>query len=171
MKTMKILTLTFLAIVTIMVSSCKKDKTESDLTNQIAGNYQGSLNLGTSKSTNGTASADVTKINDYTVQVHCYGTELDTTFMLELYENGNSMMVCFTDDDFYNEYGHHESENHHMMGNNGSWTTWQQHMDTDHNPGDEHYGNFNMDNHSFEYTFRMHNNQGNYTLKYTGTKQ
>jgi hypothetical protein len=171
MKTMKILTITVLAIISVMVISCKKDKTAGDLTNQVTGTYEGTLTLGALKSTSSLATTDVSRSNDYTVQIHCYGTDLDTTFMLELYENGNQMMVCVTGDDFYNEYGHDESENHHMMGDNGSYTSWEQHMSNDHESGDQHYGSFNMDSHTFDYTFKMHDNQGNYTLHFSGIKQ
>ena len=168
---MKTITITILAIISLMVISCKKDNTGTDLTNQVIGTYNGTLTQGAFKSGLSQAKTDVTKDNDYTVRIHCNGVELDTTFMLELYENGNQMMVCLTGDDFYNEYGHHQSENHYMMGEDGNWTNWEQHTGNDHESGDVHYGSFNMDNHSFEYTFNMHNSQGDYTLHFTGTKQ
>jgi hypothetical protein len=31
---------------------------------------------------------------------------MDTTFMLNYYENHDSVMVCMTDSDFEHEYGH-----------------------------------------------------------------
>ncbi len=171
MKTSKALTMIVLAIMLVMAISCKKDKSQSDLTEQVTGSYKGTLTPGTVKSVSSEATADVSRYNDYTVQIHCYGSELDTTFMLELYENGSTMMVCFTGNDFYREYGHNMSENHHMMGENGNWTNWGQHMSYDHNPNDKHYGNFNMNNHMFEYTFNMHNDTGDYTLYFSGSRQ
>jgi|AMWB02.1.fsa_nt_gi hypothetical protein len=171
MKTRKILVISAMIISTMVVVSCKKDKNESDLTNQVTGTYNGTLTQGALKSGAGSAKCDVSRFNDYTVEIHCYGIELDTTFMLELYQNANYMMACFTSDDFYNEYGHYESEDHHMMGNNGDWTNWDQHMSNDHESGDQHYGSFNTDDHTFDYTLKMHNNQGDYTLRFIGSKE
>ncbi|NIA03472.1 MAG: hypothetical protein GWP12_02920 [Nitrospirae bacterium] len=168
MKRIKSLPVIILALLAVVVVSCKKEAANEDLTKQVTGTYEGTLTTNGVKSTS-QATADITKYNDYTIQVHCYGDDIDTTFMLELYEDGNMMRVCFTDDDFYNEYGHHKSNDHHMMGDNGNWTNWSQHMSNEHGQNDQHYGYFNMNDHQFDYTFVISNNSGSYTQQFVGT--
>ncbi|MBC8320058.1 MAG: hypothetical protein H8E34_04980 [Bacteroidetes bacterium] len=144
------------ALLMVSISSCKKDNNqdETDLTKDVIGTYEGTLTTNNSKTTS-PAISEISSINKYTIQVHCYGDYIDTTFMLELYQDGNMMNVCFTDNDFYNEYGHNQSENHHMMGDNGNWTNWQNHMNNDHDQNDNHYGYFDINEHIFDYTFNI----------------
>jgi len=101
MKSLKKLSILTLAVLTIAFVSCKKEETETNLTNGLTGTYEGSLTTNGLKGTS-PATANITAVNNYTIQVHCFGDEIDTTIMLELYEDGNMMRVCFTDDDFYN---------------------------------------------------------------------
>lgn len=67
--------------------------------------------------------------------MHCFGETLDTTFMLDYYENNDSVMVCLTGNDFTTMYGHRLGEGHHSS--------------------DEHFGGFDMNERSFTYSFRM----------------
>jgi hypothetical protein len=173
MKSLKILSIIALAIFSITLISCNKDdnQDEPNLTSGLTGTYTGTLTTNGLKGTS-PATVDITAVNNYTIQVHCYGDDIDTTIMLELYEDGNMMRVCFTDDDFYNEYGHNQSENHHMMGgNDGCCTNWSQHMNNDHQPNDKHYGYFNLDNHQFDYTFNVKTPSATYTQQFVGTIQ
>jgi len=170
MKSLKKLSILILAVLTIAFVACKKEETETNLTNGLTGTYEGALTTNGLKGTS-PATANITAVNNYTIQVHCFGDEIDTTIMLELYEDGNMMRVCFTDDDFYNEYGHHESNDHHMMGNNGGWTNWSQHMNSGHQGNDKHYGYFNMDNHQFDYTFNVTTPSATYTQQFVGAIQ
>lgn len=172
MKTSKILLIIALAIFSITLISCNKDDNQVDtnLTNGLIGTYNGTLTTNGLKGAS-PATADITAINNYTIQVHCYGDDIDTTIMLEIYEDGNIMRVCFADDDFYTEYGHHQSENHHMMGGDGGWTNWSQHMSSDHQPNDKHYGYFNINDHQFDYTFNVKTPLDTYTQQFVGTIQ
>ena len=173
MKSLKILSIIALAIFSITLISCNKDdnQDEPNLTSGLTGTYTGTLTTDGLKETS-PATADITAINNYTIQVYCYGDDIDTTIMLELYEDGNMMRVCFTDNDFYNEYGHSQSENHHMMGDNESCcTNWSQHMNNEHQGNDKHYGYFNKDNHQFDYTFNVTTSSATYTQQFVGVIQ
>ncbi len=172
MKSLKVFSIIAMAITVITIVSCNnKNQANPNLTKAVIGTYEGTLTTNNLKGTS-PATADISAVNDYTVQIHCYGDDLDTTFMLELYEDGNTMRVCFTDEDFYSQYGHGKTEQHHMMGNSGSWTNWSQHMGNDHGQGDVHYGYFNMSDHQFNYTFNIDITEGNtYTQEFSGILQ
>jgi hypothetical protein len=168
MKTLETVFVVALAAMT----SCDTNNglTRPNLSNQVAGTYNGTLKSSLTQSEI-PAAAVVSSVNDYTIMVHCYNTVYDTTFSLELYQDtGNMMRVCLTDKDFKNEYGHDMSANHHMMGGNmGNWTSWQQHMTAEHNPDDEHYGYFDMSTMTFTYTFDLMATSG-YTQSFTGKR-
>jgi hypothetical protein len=80
------------------------------------------------------------------------------------------MRVCATDSDFKNQYGHNMSANHHMMGSNSNWTSWQQHMSVEHNPDDEHYGYFDMNARTFNYTFDFTDKLNGYQQYFVGKR-
>lgn len=101
----------------IMVS-CSKKQNQVNLTKDLVGTYQGQLTNSVTKTDTSSVST-ITYYNDYTVQVHCIGGDLDTTFLLELYPDGDYMMVCATGNEYLKEYGRYKESNHHMM-NNGS---------------------------------------------------
>ena len=168
---MKISMIALIAIA-ITVTSCNKaDNSQPNLTAGVTGTYDGTLTTNNLKGIS-PAKADITAVNDYTIEIHCYGEDIDTTFMLELYEDGDMMRVCFTDDDFYGEYGHNKQEDHHMMGGNGGWTNWNQHMNNDHGEGDQHYGYFDMNKGQFDYTFNIEVTGGTtYTQEFSGSRQ
>ena len=155
-----------LALVLIMFACDNStDMTDSEVT----GVYQGTL---TSKS-NGLdvtipATADITMFGDQ-IQVHCYGEGFDTSLQLDMYQNGREIMLCLTGDDFENMYGHMLGQGHmgggrmNDMRNNES--EWMHHLNDEHQDGDEHFGHFNMLNHSFNYTFR----KGDMDYHFAGT--
>ena len=87
------------------------------------------------------------------IEIHCEATNFDETLMLAIYENGNQMQVCYTGDAFEEMYGHMLGGGN-MMGNNSQW---MQHLNNDHEVGDEHFGGFNMQNHTFNFTFKTDN--------------
>ncbi len=166
----KFSSLAIVALAVVMVSCKKESVYDINLSQQVIGNYNGDLTT-SSPNTINPATTDITRINDYTVEIHCYGQDIDTTFNMELYEDGGMMRVCNTSQDFEKEYGHKQSENHHSMGMNNEWTNWGEHMSIDHSNGnDQHYGVFNMDNNSFDYTFNIKSASGNYTQRFVGKK-
>jgi len=75
-------------------------------------------------------------------------------------------MVCYTGADFEDMYGHMLGEGHmgdNMQGNN---IEWMQHLNNDHQQGDEHFGSFNMQDHSFNFLFKTYNGD----FQFQGTK-
>ncbi len=156
-----------LALTVIATSCSKKVPLKKDLLSQIAGTYKGTLENSTGLKYDGTA--DVSAVNDSVVQIHCYDQNgFDTTFVMEYYGDGDSVMLCNTGEDFFNQYGHEMTGQHHMWDNTsgnmmgggmGSMSNddWQQHMSSQHQPGDEHFGSFDMDNGMFNYLFEMKN--------------
>ena len=146
-------------IIVILFVSCQKS---DDIGyNDVTGTYVGTL---TSNLANKSSEIVVTK--DATVvvnrvgnqiQVNCYAEDFDTTIMLGTYNHNDEVMVCLTGEEFENMYGHMLGQGHMNgnMQNNG--TEWMQHLSNEHQEGDEHFGGFDMQHHSFNYTFRMSN--------------
>jgi len=167
MKTIKYLAFTGIIIISVLALSCQKEKqTEIGLTENVVGTYKGTLK---SLETGNTilATADIIKTDESIVQIHCYSTALDTTFVMEMFEYGDSLMLCNIGNDFKDQYGHDRMNEHHMMEQTNR-QDWTHHMDEEHNQGDVHYGGFNMVDHSFGYTFIMGNDS---TLHFNGKKQ
>lgn len=159
---MKTLIILLGVAVAATIASCdmNNDQIRLKLSDQIIGTYNGTLTSSLSQ-TKISATAEITSMNDYTVQVRCFNADIDTTFSIELYQDGNMMRACATDSDFKNQYGHNMSANHHMMGSNGNWTSWQQHMSNEHNTNDKHYGYFDMNTATFQYVFDGNSFGGN----------
>ena len=167
------------ALTFFVLAAC--NRTEDTSTKSIEGTYIGSLTTDGSKrvsvvvSGNESATAEVTKTDDGLVKVHCFGDELDTTFLLNYYENYDSVMVCLTGDDFNLMYGHMKGQGHMTGGMMGDIvpgeTEWMHHMYDEHQEGDEHFGGFDMISHTFGYSFKMMEGDSTYYLKFQGVKQ
>ena len=166
----------------IGLSSCEKSDDLSDST--FEGTYRGSLTYESSLKSSPVASngvseatAEISDLGDGQIEVHCFGVEMDTTFILNGYEHDNMLMVCLDGEAFEGMYGHmmgggnmHNNQNHSggmMGGNDNSNTAWMDHMDSEHGEGDEHFGGFNMTEHTFEYTMQT----GNGDYHFQGTKR
>ncbi len=169
------------AAVLIGLTSCQESVDLSVST--VDGIYRGSLTYESSlKSTSvaGTGSSDaiaeVTDLGDGQIEVHCFGDEMDTTFILNSYEHNNMVMVCLDGEAFEQMYGHmmgsgqwNNGMNHSggMRSSNGSRNSeWLDHMENDHSEGDEHFGGFNMTERTFDYTIEAED--GDY--HFLGTK-
>jgi hypothetical protein len=156
-KTKTILTL---AVVVLLISCNTKD----DITiNDVSGTYVGTLTtVGlTSRISNSEAitpaTVTISNIGDE-IEVHCVADNFDVTVMLDTYVNGDETMVCYTGTDFENMYGHMLGEGNIMGGNmQGNGNEWMQHLNNDHEQDDEHYGEFNMQDHSFNFMFKTSN--------------
>ena len=141
------------------------EKSEEQFVNLIEGTYVGIITNSEglkgqgAGETIGDASAEITKIRKGTIEVHLYNVELDTTFMLNVYEHQDSVQVCFTGDDFENMYGHKMGQGHisgGMMNDiQNDETEWMHHLNDEHQEGDEHFGGFDMQNHTFRYRFNL----------------
>lgn len=181
------------AAVLFTLSACeKKDDFQA---NGMVGTYAGTITatmLKSASTANGNsynATAEVTKLGKNQIQVHFWGGNMDTTLMLNYFNNHDSIMVCLNDSD----YEHMYSENHissgmgggmmggnsvggmmgsnsggGMMGNSsGSGTEWKNHMNESHQGGNAHYGGFDMTAQTFGYSFRMQRND----LRFQGVKK
>ena len=165
----------------MLFAACEKEESGEEFENSVEGIYTGTLTEEGTKSANGIAesvaeaTAEVTITGENEVQVNCYTSDFDTTFMLNYYEHQDSTYVCFTGEDFEEMYGHRLGGGHMMGGmmgdiNNGE-TEWMHHMNDEHDEDDEHFGGFDMDHHTFSYTFRMKNGGNPYELHFQGSKQ
>ncbi|WP_340111667.1 hypothetical protein [Maribellus mangrovi] len=151
---------------------------ETLLDNSIEGTYTGTLTSGLKSASSifpgsTDATAVVTKSGDDLIEVHCFTDEMDTTFMLNYYENNDSVMVCLTGGAFGEMYGHMLGQGHMggMMGDIGpNQTEWRHHLSDEHKQGDEHFGGFDRMNHSFGYTFDMVEGNDHYGVHFEGTK-
>jgi hypothetical protein len=173
-KNVMIAALTFLVMV-----AC--NRAEDTYVKSIEGTYIGSLSKDGLKNKSGVAIGDnsatavVSRKGDGLVEVHCYGGELDTIFMLNYYEHNDSVMVCLTGDDFENTYGHMMGQGHMdggMMGDiSNEETEWMHHINDEHHNGDEHFGGFDMMNNTFWYRFKMMEGGSPYYMKFQGEKE
>lgn len=165
-----------LVLVSLLMTACKN--TDDLSVSTIEGTYLGTLSVGqksASVQADGSATAVVKKVGNDLVEVHCFGNEIDTTFMLNYYENHDSIMVCLTGSNFEHVYGHMIGQGHMaggMMGDIGNGETeWKHHMGDEHKTGDEHFGGFDMGNHSFGYRFKMMDGNEPYYLSFQGVKK
>jgi hypothetical protein len=152
MKNQKLILFTVLLTIPLFFAACKKENNDNpvDLTSEITGTYEGRITPSDKPSESKDAIIEISKVDESTVHLNMMSEYVDTAFRLNLYEHADSMMVCFTGDRFNDEYGHHLDEDHHMMGNNDHMD-WDHHMDEQHEPGDAHFGGFDMNHHSFSY--------------------
>ena len=167
-----------IALTAFAMAACETSEIQSD--NTIEGTYVGTLtdNNGLEgrsfAKTIKDATAEITKIGNETIEVHLFDVELDTTFMLNYYEQRDAVMVCFTGDDFENMYGHMLGQGHMdggMMNDmQNDETEWNHHLNDEHQDDDEHFGGFDMQNHSFGYQINMKDGGIPYILQFQGKK-
>ena len=178
MKKRVILAGAILAVAVIGLTSC--EKAEDLNVNDIEGVYEGTFSASNSlkaaaPDVDHHGTAEISLMNDSLMEVHCFGVDIDTTFMLGYYEHNDSIMVCLTGDDFEHKYGHMLGEGHMgggMMGDiqNGE-TQWAHHMNDEHENDDEHFGGFDMHERTFTYSFKMMGESSPYYLRFHGIKQ
>ena len=158
------------ALMIFTLISC--EKTEDLVSNEVSGTYIGTLTSNVSSKSSvaksNIAATAVIKMVGKQIEVHCFGDNFDTTIMLDIYHNGDSINVCLTGNDFENMYGHMLGQGNMMNGNmHTTGSEWMQHLNNEHHEGDEHFGGFDMMHHSFNYTFKMNNGD----FHFQGTKK
>lgn len=200
LKNMKVIFL-MATIIGFLFYSCNKEE-ETSLDNTLAssviGTYTGTLKSTTTNQSS-PATLNVTIINDSLVSMHCMSNNFDSTFIMQLYQNYDSIMVCYTGQDFYNEYGHNRNNydfctnrqsgwTNNAWMNDGNcwgnmnqgwgnsnwagtdqWNAWTNHMNTQHNQNDNHFGGFNPNMNSCIFKFSIQNNS-NYFKVFEGVK-
>ncbi len=165
----KIILLNISILLTVLLASCSKTPQPATLSAKaVAGTYQGSFTA-TNFKTTGVANVD--PVNDSMVSIHCYDSVgFDTTFVMQLFQNGDSIMLCSNGQNFYNQYGRYRySMMGSMMGSSGM-TAWQQFLNTQHDPGNGQYGSFDMMNGSFYYPFTDSTGTSTVTMTFNGSK-
>ena len=177
MKKIKLIIATALSVV--VLAACDKSDDVSVL--EVDGNYVGTLTgfddakSETGVNTNQAAIAEIRKTGKGLIEVHLYSDSIDTTFVLNYYEHNNSALVCNNGDDFENIYGHMLGQGHTnggMMGDmQNSETQWTHHLSDEHQDGDEHFGGFDMQTHTFEYQLNMIDGTSSYRLNFLGKKE
>ncbi|OFX43768.1 MAG: hypothetical protein A2046_05110 [Bacteroidetes bacterium GWA2_30_7] len=169
MKKVNLILVALIGVTVLM--SCKKDQ-NSGIDN-IVGNYKGTLIDPVTQNNEGTATTEVTQIDDETVQIHCSGANFDTTMVINVYENSDSLMCCT----HQMSSGCHKGNSNGggmmgggMMGgnNNKKSKNWDNHKKTMSCQNGTHNGGFDTNNNSFNYLFNMSGQNG---LKFSGTKQ
>lgn len=159
----------------VLFTACEKEETNLQT---VEGIYNGTLS-GLQKSTkvvadSKPATTEITVTGENKIQIHSYAEGLDTIFMLNYYKNIDSTYVCFTGEDFEEMYGHALGEGHMggmMEDMHNDETQWMHHMKEEHQEGDEHFGGFDMVNHSFSYTFQMNSDDSSDDMHFKGIKQ
>lgn len=141
-----------LAICTSLTISCSDDDTEGF---DVSGTYYGTITTNVSSKQNsksldlGETRADVIMRGDQ-VQIHIYNDDIDFSTMLDIFEDGDYVRTCLTGSEFEEMYGHMQG---HNQGGQHMRSSWQNHLNNEHENGDEHFGHFDMNNHTFEHTF------------------
>ena len=166
MNKLKIIIFSF--ILTFTFFAC--DNSDDLISDDITGTYIGTITSdvanksNTNKSIN-TATAIVRNVGDK-IELHCFDENFDETVMLDTYHYNDSIMVCLTGNEFKNMYGHMMGQGSMNENMQHSGSEWMQHLNNEHEDSDEHFGGFDMQHHSFNYTFRMSNGD----FHFQGTK-
>jgi hypothetical protein len=177
----------------VIFTSCTKEESSEEetpanesLSSSVEGTYNGTLK---NSSTNESRSAtlQIVKINDSLVSMHCVADGFDSTIINLLYQNFDSTMVCYSGQDFNNHYGHNLNNynfcnsqpngwnsgwcntNNCWSGEN-NWNAWTNHLNTQHDKHDQHFGGFHMNSLSCNYSFPMNIGNTNYFEIFLGTK-
>ena len=190
MKTINKILVAGLIAITVFAVSCKKsDNNPGDqtLAGTVTGTYSGQLKNSQTNQTS-PATLTVTALNDSVISMQCVADHFDTTVTLMLYENYDSIMLCYTGQDFRNQYGHDLDnhnfcnskpngwdngwcEEHNCWGGDDHWNAWTNHLSTQHTKDDPHYGAFNPGAGSCEYSFPVNTNKSPYIFEtFKGSK-
>lgn len=165
MKNIKLTVIVFM--LSILIMSCTDHMLglgEIDLTENIIGKYEGKLFDLDESNNNYDAEVFIERMSNNSIKMSLNCEIMDTAITFDLFENQDSLMVCFNGEDFENHYGHGRSGVQHMMNNNEMYN-WMHHLDEDHEFGEMHYGGFDMNMHSFRYEFMDADNRSEYVFE------
>lgn len=160
MKTQLIKIWKFLISITVIIFLFSCEKSDDLNNNDVTGTYIGTLSSSLTNKSNSElikpATVIVSSLGNQ-IQIYCQAENFDTIVMLDIYDHNDNVMVCLTGEEFENMYGHMlgQGNMNGNMHNNG--TDWMNHLNNEHQDGDEHFGDFDIHNHTFNYTFRMNN--------------
>jgi hypothetical protein len=175
MKTINLILIMAFSASMLIITSCSKEENEEktptalDYINDIIGTYDGTYMESDGLKISDSAHAVVSHMGGLSLEIHCYGELLDTTFHMNIYANHDSLMLCSTGATFANMYGH-ELGGSHMNHHENSSTEWMHHMEDEHDDRDIHYGGFNMSNHTMDYTFRIEESNSIKFIRFQGIR-
>ena len=166
----KIAPLVVLLSIILLTISCETKEPEPY---QIEGTYYGTISTENQVTKSYTetkdAVAQVRLTGDHELEIYCTSIDLDTIFRLNYFEHEEYFKVCYTGNDFEEMY-HRPYSRPMEMGMMRSGSEWMNHLSTMHEDGDHHYGEFNSNKHSFEYTFLMESGSSP-NLQFIGYKE
>jgi len=179
MKTKNLfLTLAFTGIA-IFLSSCSKEESNTNGTvSNLVGTYSGNYIITAQNSalkalgySNDTLPATATIINyhDSAIMVHCIGTSFDSTLILNVFDDNDSIMACLTGTDFENHYGH-MSHGGHMIGMMSGQTDWQKFCSSEAINPNDYFGMYNKANRTFECGFMINRSDSTFSIRFHGIK-
>jgi hypothetical protein len=160
----------------VLLTACQTKETNKPI---IEGVYEGTVTGLQTESTDGTTESktsvsEIIVTGENEIQVHCYSENFDTTFVMNYYMDNDSAYVCYTGDEFEKMYSHILGEGHMrgmMEDMHKGETEWMHHMNEEHHNGDEHFGGFDLKNHSFSYTFQMNRSDASDDLHFKGIRK
>ena len=87
----------------VLLASCSKTTAPKPVLSSaktVAGTYKG-FTISNNLKSSGVVTVD--SVNDSMVSIHCYDSlGFDTTFVMQMFENGDSIMLCSNGQYFYN---------------------------------------------------------------------
>jgi hypothetical protein len=157
-------------LVVLIIKGCSEDSpTPNDAINEVTGTYIGTLRSSTLSEES--AQGEISLSDDDQIIFHCYSNSFDSTMVLKVFEDHDTINICTTGEAFESEYGHVMGHGHLMHGNNITGTSWEHHLADEHVDSDKHHGFYKKKDHMFYYTFHMSENNIQYKLEFQGTKQ
>lgn len=94
--------------------------------------------------------------------------------MLNFYQENDSTFLCFSNEQFEGMFGYAFGSTHMMggmMGNSEDENEWMNHMMGEDYTNNEHFGGFDMMDHSFDYTFNRSEGDSIAHFHFHGTRQ
>ena len=175
MKTNNSLEITILISLFFLVVSCEKGKdikpVDPSIT-EITGTYNGEFFPVTSPDSVTSGQAIVTSADNSQLTIQCISEDMDTTFIVDAFDDGDSVMVCYTGQDFTDMYGHMEDDDNMMMHmEDSNETDWMRHLEMNHSDGDTHPGGFDKKDHTFFYSMKVMNGNSEQLVRFEGVKE
>ena len=153
----------------IFFATCDKntDTISTNSLNDLTGTYYGEYVSVSGQSVSKAGTVSVENASGSELSIHCLAEDLDTTYMVNAYDDGDSIMACDTSVDFSDDY-HMSDHDHMMMSMDDYETDWMHHMEDAHDTFDIRFGGFSMTDHSFSCDFTTSSGD---TLSFTGNKK
>ena len=171
MKRLNFIPVVLVALVTFVLTACEKNNNSGVNTNSLsdlAGIYYGEFTPVSGGGDVSPGKVEVENTDNADLSVHCLGNGLDTTIIVNAYDDGDSIMVCDTSIDFNDDYHRMQSGSNMMSMANNDETDWMQHMNDAPDSSNIRFGGFDMTNNSFFCDITTADGD---SLRFTGSKK